>query len=269
MRGRSIIALSQERCQFTSTLISHLTLFQWLVLGFGAAMVGISKTGIAGLGIVAVAIFAVALPAKVSVGVVLPILICGDVVAVSTYRRNAVWSHLIKLAPWAAVGVILGYFALGRVNNHQVSVMIGAILLALVALQMIRRKGGTGSDQDLHKHPLVSVLTGILAGFTTMVANAAGPIMVLYLLATGLPKLEFIGTGAWFFFSLNLFKVPFSIGRGMINPHSFMLDLCLVPLCILGGYVGRKILRHIQQEQFEMVAIVLTVCAALKLLFQG
>jgi uncharacterized protein len=252
----------------------HLTLARWLVLALGAFGVGLSKTGIAGFGIVAVAIFAIALPAKVSVGLVLPVLITGDICAVLLYKRKAVWRHLNHLFPWAMVGVVLGYFALGRIPSEQAGRLIGVILLALTAVQIARTVGSKreASTDDADKSGIIQsrltmVVMGLLAGFTTMVANAAGPIMVLYLLATRLPKVEFIGTAAWYFFLLNLFKVPFSINLGLINTHSLPIDAALAPMVIIGAFAGRSIVHKIDQRLFEYIAIGLTLLAALKLVF--
>jgi hypothetical protein len=241
-------------------------------MSVGAFGVGLSKTGIAGLGIVAVAFFAVALPAKMSVGVVLPVLITGDICAVALYRRKAVWSHLVYLFPWAIVGVVAGYFALGHIDDSQVGRLIGAILIALTIVQLARRRAQSAPDSDADTSGVVQshvtmALMGVLAGFTTMVANAAGPIMVLYLLSTRLPKVEFIGTGAWFFFLLNLFKVPFSANLGLINTHSLPIDAALVPFVVAGAVAGRSLLHKIDQRLFENLAIGLTVAAAVRLLW--
>jgi uncharacterized protein len=105
-----------------------------------------------------------------------------------------------------------------------------------------------------------------LAGFTTMVANAAGPVMLLYLLAIGLPKLEFIGTGAWFFMLVNAFKVPFSTHLGLITVDSLWMDALLVIPMVPGALLGPRILKHINQRGFEGMALTLTVIAAIRLL---
>src|SRR4051794_16573018 len=118
----------------------HLELWQWALGALGAFLVGLSKTGIPGLGILNVAIFALVFPARESVGLVLVILICGDLVAVTTYRRDASWPHLVRLFPWAAAGIVAGYFALGRVNDGQIRHLIGIILLCLVILQYVRSR---------------------------------------------------------------------------------------------------------------------------------
>lgn len=240
---------------------------QWLFAVLGALLIGLSKTGIAGLGVFAVAIFALILPARESVGVVLPILIAGDIVAVSTFHRHALWSHLWRLFPWAVVGILLGYFALDRVDNRQMEKLIGAILVLLVVIQFWRSRSRDDSlDVERVPHNLWFVaVVGIVAGFTTMVANAAGPIMILYLLAMRLPKMEFIGTGAWYFFILNVFKLPFSHQLGLINAASVPLDLMLAPFAIIGALIGRRVLEYINQSLFETLALVLTFAAALRL----
>ncbi len=241
-------------------------------MALGAFGIGLSKTGIAGFGVVAVALFAVAVPAKLSTGIVLPLLIVGDITAVSIYRRKAVWIHLTRLFPWTAIGVVVGYFALGRISDTGIAHLIGGILITLAVIQIVRRRNTEVDPQldalatPVRQTAVFMAVMGILAGFTTMVANAAGPIMVLYLLATRLPKVEFIGTAAWFFFILNAFKVPFSIRLGLINFHSLPVDAVLAPVVIVGGLIGRALLQRIDQKLFENLAITLTVVAALKLL---
>jgi uncharacterized membrane protein YfcA len=243
--------------------------WQWLFAFIGAFLIGLSKTGIAGLGVFAVAVFALILPARESVGVVLPILITADVVAVSSYHRHAMWSHLWRLFPWAVVGIIIGFLALGRIDNQQVEKLIGAILVVLVVIQYWRGRANQTTESEVVRVPQnvwFVAGVGIVAGFTTMVANAAGPIMILYLLAMRLPKMEFIGTSAWYFFILNLFKVPFSYQLGLINTSSIPLDLLVAPLAIVGALFGRRIIKHIDQKLFETLALSLTFIAALRLL---
>jgi len=245
----------------------HLEPWQWALGALGAVLVGLSKTGIPGLGILNVAIFALAFPARESVGMVLVILICADVVAVAAYRRDASWPHLWRLFPWAAAGIVLGYLALGRVNEGQMRRLIGAILLALAAFQLLRSRRPTPAGENARPaHPLFAPLTGITAGFTTMVANAAGPVMVIYLLAMRLPKIVFVGTAAWYFFLLNLFKVPFSASLGLINPSTLGVSLALGLFSMAGAYVGRPIVERLNQRTFELLALGLTAGAALLML---
>jgi uncharacterized membrane protein YfcA len=242
----------------------HLELWQWALGALGAFLVGLSKTGIPGLGILNVAIFALAFPARESVGLVLLILICGDIVAVSSYRRDASWPHLLRLFPWAALGVVAGYFALGRVDDLQMRRLIGAILLSLSALQYIRsRRPAAPEGQSQPTRPWLAPVAGITAGFTTMVANAAGPVMMLYLLAMRLPKIVFIGTAAWYFLLLNLFKTPFSASLGLINPASLGVAVWLGPFAALGALVGRPIVKRLNQRLFELITLGLTFLAAL------
>lgn len=244
------------------------TWWQWLLAGLGAFLIGLSKTGIAGIGILAVAIFASVLPARESVGTVLVTLIAGDLVAVAAYRREVSWAHLWRLFPWTAVGVVLGALALNRIADHGVRRLIGGILLGLIAVHLVRQRSpSSAAALDYSRRPWLVGLTGLLAGFTTMVANAAGPIMVMYLLALRLPKLFFIGTAAWFFLVLNLFKVPFSLGLGLITPASISISLRLIPLAVLGALSGRRLVHAIDQRLFERLALGLTLIAAIRLLW--
>ena len=247
-----------------------LTTWQWLLAALAAYLVGLSKTGIAGLGVLAVALFASALPARQSTGIVLIVLIAADIVAVTAYRRDVSWPHLWRLFPWAAAGIVLGFLVMGRIDAQMTQRLIGGILIALMVVQLVRRQRMRGKrvpEESVHAHPLLAALTGISAGFTTMVANAAGPIMIVYLLAMRLPKLVFMGTAAWYFFVLNLFKVPFSYSLGLISPASLQISLTLIPFAVLGAISGRILIRYIDQNLFELLAIGLTLLAGLRLFF--
>ena len=249
--------------------MTHLSLGQWALMGFAALLIGVSKTGITGLGILAVAIAATVLPPRDSTGTVLLILLVGDVMAITIYRRVASWSHLRRIFPWAGAGVLLGAVALGRVNNDGARRLIGAILLILIGAYFIRQRAVNGRGEEapaFMRYPWLVAGTGVLAGFTTMVANAAGPIMILYLLALRLPKEIFVGTTAWFFLALNLFKTPFSYGLGLINAASLTVALPLAPIVVAGALLGRHLLRVLDQRRFEQIALALSFVAGVRLL---
>ena len=132
-------------------------------------------------------------------------------------------------------------------------------------LHLARRKRPPGEDPELGAW--AAPVFGVLAGFTTLVANAAGPLMIIYLLSMRLPKLEYMGTGAYFFLLINLFKVPFMVNLGLIDARSFTGNLVLLPAVIVGALAGRVILRRIDQKLFENLALGLSAAAGLKLLF--
>jgi len=242
-----------------------LTLSQLALLVLGAFLTGLSKTGIAGVSVLSVALFAVALPARESTGALLPLLLCADLFGVAFYRRHAVWPYLWRLFPWVAVGIVAGYFALGKVSNDQVRRMIGGILVAMAALHVWRRRQDDALAARLPHALWFTAAMGVLAGFTTMVANAAGPVMILYLLAVGLPKLAFIGTGAWFFLLVNAFKVPFSVHLGLITADSLLMDAALILPMAPGALLGPVLVRRMNQRVFENVALALAAAAAVKL----
>ncbi len=249
----------------------HLEPWQWALAVLGAFIAGLSKTGIAGLGILCVAIFTNLLPAKQATGLVLPLLIVGDLYAVASYRQHTVWQHLWRLFPWTVLGVGLGTLTLGRLDDAAVRRLIGAIVVAMLALHVGRkwlgRRGSREEDLAAGAPLWLAAAAGVLAGFTTQVANAAGPVMILYLLAMRLPKLEFIGTGAVFFLCLNLFKAPFMAGLGMITPASLGVNLLLAPAVLAGAFAGRWLVQRLNQQWFEALVLGLTLLAGVKLLW--
>ena len=118
----------------------HFDFWQWVLAGVAALIVGISKAGISGLGMLSVVIFAQLMPAKQATGMVLPLLCFGDIVAAAVYRRHAKWPHIVRLFPWTAAGVVLGYFAMDLVNERQARLLIGGIILSLVGMHFVRRR---------------------------------------------------------------------------------------------------------------------------------
>ena len=241
--------------------------WQWVLLLAGAFFVGLSKTGITGLSIMFVAVFANLMPARQATGLVLPLLIVGDLCAVGLYRRHTQWSHLWKLFPWTIGGVLLGWGALQALNDGQTKRLVGLVLALMLAVHLWRQwKAGREAQMVAVAPWWFAALTGLMAGFATQVSNAAGPVMMLYLLAMRLPKLEFLGTGAVFFLLLNWFKVPFMVQLGLINAVSLSLNLKLAPAVLLGATIGRLVAGSINQRVFERVALILTAIATLRLL---
>lgn len=208
-----------------------LTALQWLTVVGALVLVGAAKTSFSGLGVVAVALFALALPARESTGTLLPLLLVGDVLAVLFYRRHADWGRLVRLLPWVALGVLGGALVVGRVDDGQMRRLIGLVLLAVLATAALHQPLRGAAEHLPAQARWLAPLVGLMAGATTMLANAAGPLMSLYLLAAGLPVLSFLGTSAWFFLLVNAFKVPFSVALGLISSASLALAVVTAPRC--------------------------------------
>lgn len=302
-----------------------MTLTTWLVLALVALSVGVSKSALPGLSTLGVALVATVLPAKESTGLLLLLLICGDLVAVSSYWRQADWRLLSRMMLPVLGGVLVGVLFLSKVDDLVMRRTIGAVLLLLLAVRAARALvdrraarlsgreaelgpsrrdadesaaragrpeateasvvhgatavGDQAAGQSTHHsadpaadpdaprpHLGVGAVYGTLAGFTTMVANAGGPVMSLYLLSVGATKLRFMGTAACFFFATNLVKLPFSIGLSLVTVDTLRTALVLVPLVLLGALLGRRLLRTIKQSVFERLVLIMTVLASLFLL---
>nr|WP_245354248.1 sulfite exporter TauE/SafE family protein [Brachybacterium sacelli] len=270
-----------------------------MLVAVGAFVVGLSKTAMPGGGTIAVGLFALALPAKESTAALLLLLMVGDATALWVYRREPDVRTLVRLIPSVLIGVVLGTIFFATVGGETVRTTIGVILLALIAVTVWRRRAarikalapeaaqpsagetGTGAaatssaeDHPARTQPPPSRLStalsraayGALGGFTTMVANAGGPVMSMYFYAMRMPVLTFLGTSAWFFAIVNVLKLPFSAGLGLITRDTLVMDVMLVPIVLIGAFCGAKIARRIPQRVFETAVLVLTVGSALALL---
>ncbi len=242
-----------------------------LVGAFASLLVGFSKTGMPGLGILFVPLIAFVFPSgKLSVGAVLPMLIVGDIFAIIYYHRHAQWGQLRGLFLWVFIGLMGGVGFLLCIKDQQLKPILGALVLGMLALELLRRR--FGFERVPHTRWFAG-LTGFLCGFTTMVGNVAGPIMNIFLISKDLKKNEFMGTGAWYFFIINCSKVPlmFLVGwlgkEPMIDRSSLWFNLQMTPIIIVGALLGVRVLPLIPQEAFNKATMFLAAIAALKLLF--
>ena len=230
-----------------------------------ALVIGYSKTALGGLAVVAVAIFASVMPAKESTAAILSLLIVGDLVACWYYRGDADWHLIRRLLPAVLPGLVLGTLFLRAVDDTVLRRSIGAVLLVLVALQ-IWVKSRRAAATSTHHQPAAIWAAGSSAGFATMTANAAGAVMVLYLSASGIDKRRFVGTNAWFFLIVNITKLPFSIGLGLMSWGDARRAALLAPAILLGGILGRLTIRRISQAHFDVAVLVASGVAALALI---
>ncbi|MFH8337154.1 sulfite exporter TauE/SafE family protein [Streptomyces sp. AM6-12] len=251
----------------------HISGWEFAALALAALLVGFSKTAVSGANTISLAVFAAILPARASTGILLPLLIAGDVLAVLTYRRHAHWPTLWRLFPAVAVGVVIGTLFLMGADDGVVRTSIGAILLLMTGVTLWRRRReNTGADDDApdavttRAGRLKARSYGVLGGFTTMVANAGGPVMSMYLLSAGFRKLGFLGTSAFFFLIVNVSKVPFSAALGLIDTRSLLLDAALVLFVVPGALLGRWAVHRINQRLFDRLVIAATVLGGIQLL---
>jgi len=249
--------------------VAELDAAQWAAAAGAGILIGLSKTGLAGIGILAIPLMAMAFGARTSVGALLPMLIVGDVLAVAVYRRHAAWPHLVRLLPWVLAGLAAGYAALGRLDEVQMRLVLGSIILAMVGLQAARARMGEWMDRRLPHAWWFAALTGILAGFMTMLANAAGPIMIVYLVANRLPKQAFMGTSAWFYLVVNLIKAPLMVHAGLVTGASLAMNGWMAPAILGGAVAGVLLLPRIPQRVFTGSALGLAGAAAAHLVVSG
>ena len=223
----------------------------WILAIIAGLGVGVSKSGFAGVSLVHVLVMAHIFGDKLSTGIVLPMLCIGDMGAVVAFKRHAVWKHVARTLPIACVGVMIGTWLMHSVVPESAyKPFIGWTVLTLVILQLWRMWKPGLFENVPHSWPFAAAM-GLLAGITTMMANAAGPVMGLYFLAVGLPKYQLTGTSAWFFLLINLFKIPFSASLGLIRTDTLLFNVALIPAIVIGLFLGRWLLAHVSQKLFD------------------
>ena len=250
----------------TITIISYFSISFFIALGC-ALLLGVAKSGIKGLAVLIVTGLALVYGARESTGILMPLLICGDILAVLYYKRHVKWIYLIKLLPWMVVGVIMGvFFGKDLPEDLFKSGMAVIILFSVLMMYYWEQKN---KKTKVPTHWSFGALIGVMAGFTTMVGNLAGAFSNIYFLAIKLPKNQFIGTAAWLFFFINLFKIPFHIWSwGTINWSSLQVSLSLIPGVILGFGLGVYLVKKIKNDKYRQLILLMTGLGGLAIFFQ-
>jgi uncharacterized membrane protein YfcA len=238
-----------------------------LSLAIAAAfLLGVAKAGLKGTSILIVSFMAIAYGARESTGILLPLLIVGDILAVIYYNRHAQWKLLLKFLPWMIIGVLLGTF----VGKDLDEVVFKKAMSVIIILSVIVMVWWERSKKQVPQQLWFAGLTGISAGFTTMLGNLAGAFANIYFLAMRIPKQQFIGTAAWLFFIVNLFKVPFHIfSWKTIDKTSLINDLYLAPIVVIGFFIGVRIVSYFNDKAYRNFILIVTALAAILLLFKS
>jgi len=239
---------------------------EWTIALICAFIIGLSKAGVKGIAVIIVIGMAYIYGGKASTGIVLPLLIIGDIFAVIYYHRHAQWSHLLRFLPWMIIGVLLGVWFGKDLSEDIFKQGMAVIILFSAAMMYFFERS---KIQRVPRHWSFAGIMGLLAGFTTMVGNLASSFTDLFFLAMRLPKNEFIGTLAWLFLIINVFKVPFHVFVWeTINIDSLIIGLYLLPAVLLGLFTGVKLVAIIKDAHYRKLIIFLTAGGSLLIFFR-
>ena len=248
-------------------MFEALSLGGTIIIIISILFVGMAKAGIAGAGTVVIPVLAAVLGSKPSVGFLLPILLFADIIAVIYYKRTAHWRILFSILPWALVGIGTATLIGTHLSNSQFNIVLSIIIIVGVILTIVRDRYNIGKNAP--NHLAFAVIMGFLAGFTSMLGNAAGPIITLFLLSLYLKKEAFAGTRAWYFFIMNIIKIPLHIFVWhTITYKSFMSGLSLFPIVIVGMILGFWLIKILPDKVYRYILLSLTILSAFILIFK-
>lgn len=241
-------------------------IFQWILILLAAFVIGLAKAGLKGIELMNVTIMAIIFGSKASTGIVLPLLCVADIIAVFYYKRHVLWPQFWKLIPWMMVGILIGVYVGKDLNEVLFRKMMALIIIFTVVLMVLIE---TRKTKTIPQNKLFEITTGLAAGFTTMLGNLAGAFSNIYFLAMRMSKNDFIGTAAWVFLVINLFKLPFQVIYWKnITLATLQTDLWLLPAMVTGFWIGLKIVARIKDDSYRKVVIVLTFLGAIIIFFK-
>jgi uncharacterized membrane protein YfcA len=237
-------------------------IFLFLVV---ALLLGMAKAGLSGLGLAVIPVMALIFGAKESTGVILPMLIAGDIMAVIFYRRHAVWKHILIILPWVATGIIIALITGKLIDDNQFRIVMMSvvwIMLILMVLNDLRKK----KEDEIPHNMFFGAIMGLAGGFATMIGNSAGPVFTLYFLSMRLPKKEFIGTGAWLYLIMNTGKFPLqAIVWKNITLTSLIPGLISIPVIAMGIFIGIRIVKLFSEDLYRYFVIITTIVSSVLL----
>jgi uncharacterized membrane protein YfcA len=242
-------------------LLSSYSLVNWGLILLSAFIIGLSKAGLKGIDMMNVTIMAIVFGSKASTGIVLPLLCFTDILAVLYYNRHAQWPQFWKLIPWMVIGILVGVYV-GKDLDEAIFRKLMAIIIILTVVIMIYLE--IRKSARIPTNRMFVATMGLSAGFTTMLGNLAGAFSNIYFLAMRMPKNDFIGTAAWVFLVMNLFKLPFQVFYWKnITAVTLKTDLFLLPPLVLGFWAGVRIVSRIRDDNYRQIVILLTLLGAI------
>ena len=233
--------------------------------------IGMGKTGLNGINSVMVPLLALTFGAKESTGIVLPMLCFADILAVLWYRRSAEWKHIIRLLPWALGGLGLALIVESFIPARGFRYLIGFCIFSGLGIMLWNDRaklfsGGKKIDVKETKSPSgwwFSAIFGLLGGFTTMIGNAAGPIMSVFLLSMRLPKASFLGTAAWFYMIVNYIKVPLQVFFWHnITPRGLLFNVTMIPFILTGAILGIILVKKVSEKFYRTLVYIMTIISS-------
>jgi uncharacterized membrane protein YfcA len=239
----------------------QLNLWQWVAVIFSGLCIGLSKTGLNGVTTIMIPILAMIFGAKESTGIVLPMLCFADLLAIIYYRRNAEWKYIFRLLPWALAGFVLALVVDSFVPDKQFKILIGICIFSGLGIMFWNDR--RGKDAVIPSAWWFAAIFGIMGGFSTMIGNAAGPIMSVFLLSVRLPKTSFVGTAAWFFMIINYLKIPLQyFAWHNITVEGLLFDITMIPIILIGAVLGIFLVKKVSENHYRLMVYVMTIISA-------
>ena len=234
-------------------------------LAIAAFVLGAAKTSFPSAGVVVVPFLAAYLGARTARGILMPIYVFADLVAITSYRHGIQLRTALRLLPGTIAGVVVGVIVGNHLNAHVFNRVLGAVILVTVILSLVWRGDASNLTGRVPRWAVPPI--GVTAGFATMIGNSAGPVVNLYLILGGLTKEAFVGTASVFYFMMNFSKIPLHLWVWhSVGPEMFVFSALVLPAAIVGTFAGRWLLPRVPANTFRVIVLSLTAAAALRLL---
>jgi uncharacterized protein len=181
--------------------------------------------------------------------------------------RKVEWRELIRIAPFSFAGVFLGIWLLARIDAKPLSKAFG-VFIVLYALYMFKSKGVMPMIARRWLAPLGAFLSLAAGTVGSLFGGAAGPLYVMYLSALRLERDRFRATITMIMLTMGASRVIGFLAANMYT-HKVLTLLALgLPLVLLGGWIGARVVARLDQARFGRVVGCVLLASGTILIFK-
>lgn len=236
---------------------------EWVYLAVAGLLIGMMRAGFGGgIGVVAAPMLALTMPAKSTLGVVLPLTLAADLISVKYYWGHWVTPLVRALAPGCIAGIGVGWFLLDLIPEDVFRRLLGGTAIVFALIQPVRERLVALVKEPGH---LAGATIGVATGVVSTLLHSGGVVLMLFLIPQGLTGRRFVGTAFLVGVIINIFKLIPYLNLGILSGTTLRTAYEMLPFLIIGALLGILLNHRLSVVWFNWVVLVLVLVVGLRL----
>ena len=108
-----------------------------------------------------------------------------------------------------------------------------------------------------------------MTGFITALVGTGGALRATLLQGFNIEKIKYIATAATIALATDATRIPVYISQGFLREQYFIYIPILFGFAVAGSFVGRRIVKMIDQELFRKIVLVAIIIVSIKFIIDG